>query len=86
MDNVWTQDCKYLMKSYDLDLGKSGEWKTISSGAMLCETKVSKYLGFGLPYTCPLSTFSIADLITNVFIPVCRLTPMAKRYDTSYPK
>ena len=41
---VLTEDCKYLMKSYDLDLGKSGEWKTISSGSMSYETKVSKYL------------------------------------------
>ena len=36
-------DFKYLMKSYDLDNGISGEWKTISSGSMSKETEVSKY-------------------------------------------
>ena len=42
--NSIPMDSKYVMKSYDLDLGKSGEWKTISSGSMSYETKVSKYL------------------------------------------
>ena len=28
----------------------------------------------------------ILKVLTNVLIPVCRLTPMAKRYDTFYPK
>ena len=32
------------MKSYDLEHGKSGEWKTISSGSMSEGSKVSKYL------------------------------------------
>jgi hypothetical protein len=35
-------DSKYLMKSYDLEHGISGEWKTISSRSMSKETKVSK--------------------------------------------
>ena len=41
--NILTLDFKYLMKSYDLDHGISGEWKTISSGSMSKETEVSKY-------------------------------------------
>jgi hypothetical protein len=36
-------DSKYLVKSYDLEHGISGEWKTISSGSMSQETQVSKY-------------------------------------------
>ena len=35
-------DSKYLMKSYDLEHGISGEWTTISFGSMSKETRVSK--------------------------------------------
>ena len=40
----WTLDSKYLIKSYDLEHGISGKWKTISSGSMSKEAQVSKYI------------------------------------------
>ena len=40
--NSIPMDSKYVMKSYDLEHGISGEWKTISSRPMSEETKVSK--------------------------------------------
>ena len=42
LDNYLTTDSKYLIRSYDLEYGISGEWRTISSGSMSKETEVSK--------------------------------------------
>ena len=42
LDDLYPMDSKYLMKSYDLEQGISGEWRTISSRSMSIETTVSK--------------------------------------------
>ncbi len=41
--HLQNMDAKYFMKSYDLELGISGEWRTISSGPMSEGTEFSKY-------------------------------------------
>ena len=42
LENLLTMDSKYFMKSYDLEHGISGEWRTISSGSMSKDTQLSK--------------------------------------------
>ena len=44
LDDLYPMDSKYLMKSYDLEQGISGEWRTISFGSLSKETRVSLLL------------------------------------------
>ena len=44
LENLSTMDSKYLIKSYDLEHGISGEWRTISFGSLSKETRVSLLL------------------------------------------
>ena len=56
LDDLYPMDSKYVMKSYDLEHGISGEWKTISSRSMSEETSVSKYV-VNSPYKLRISYF-----------------------------
>ena len=71
LDNrVSTMDSKYFMKSYDLEHGMFGEWKTISSGSMSKGTLVSKYIvdsHYRLRISYSAHNFCIEEMAFNLF-------------------